>query len=133
MRARRSLSVILTVSLAFLLASGACARQSEGERCDVDTADDCESGLVCTPGQVLGSDVDRCCPGDQGRPSDPRCFPGGGGTGGTGDGAVEAEPEPEPDADDGASGGAGGAEASEPDSARCSYNSDCALGLVCGP
>jgi hypothetical protein len=49
----------------------ACSNQGEGERCDTlaDNGgnDDCQDGLVCTPGTSLNppQSTDRCCPQDR--------------------------------------------------------------------
>jgi hypothetical protein len=109
----------------FVLATSAlvaCAKQSEGERCDNQNAgnDDCASGLVCTPAlQLQDQSADRCCPKSE-RSSDPRCqgpqnvgTGGSGGTGGTGgggsggDGSVNDVSSEATDAQEGG-GGTGG-------------------------
>jgi hypothetical protein len=52
---------------AILILTGACARQAEGERCDINSGSpgDCETGLVCRtsdqPG-LQGRGVALCCP-----------------------------------------------------------------------
>jgi hypothetical protein len=123
-------TLVLALALPFLgvgLGSG-CARQSEGEPCDFDgRSDDCESGLICTSAEFLIGDdeVDRCCP-NSGEVRDGRCSQSGsGGTGGTGGTSGEDAGGDAP----GGAGGSGGAACDFP----CSFNSDCADNLVCGP
>jgi len=134
MRARRTFGFILISAFSVVFFASSCARQGEGERCDVASeSNDCESGLECKPKDQLDGIVDRCCPPGDSTPSDPRCFPssGTGGTGGTSDAAPEAQIEGAAGA---GTGGSGGVDAgSEASSAGCNYNSDCPAGLVCGP
>jgi hypothetical protein len=67
----RALLLTAAASLIF-----ACARQGEGERCDLRSGSrDCESGLVCTPSDDLHlpgtegrSGIAVCCP-PEGQPS----------------------------------------------------------------
>jgi len=63
MTPRSALPFACLVALA--LAVG-CSNQGEGEVCDVNAGnagnDDCQSGLVCTPGIVPGERSGRCCP-----------------------------------------------------------------------
>ena len=50
----------------------ACGRQSEGDRCGVNT--DCTDGLVCTKSALLqGATQNRCCPSDLSRASTTAC------------------------------------------------------------
>lgn len=98
-----TLALLLAVGLG--VSTGACSRQSEGERCSpLNGNQDCDGGLVCTPANELrgGDDgVDRCCPAEESSDTDPRCLPRVGGitgTGGTTSGGGE-----------GGQGGAGGA------------------------
>lgn len=47
---------------------GACSNQAEGDRCDSQNGnDDCEDGLVCTPGKNI------CCPVPPNAPTTPGC------------------------------------------------------------
>jgi len=111
----------LAASLAALVLLVACSRQEEGDRCSTENDDnDCESGLRCLDWHDLrGGDADhvsRCCP-PEGEPiSNERCTPliGGGGSGG------------------GNLGGQAG-ETSTNAGDKCSYDSHCVDGLVCGP
>jgi hypothetical protein len=56
---------------AILILTSACARQAEGERCDINSGSpgDCETGLVCRtsdqPG-LQGRGVALCCPINEG-------------------------------------------------------------------
>src|SRR5262245_28080806 len=130
MRIGRWFGFVLIPSLGVVLGSGACSRQKEGERCDVNSeSDDCESSLVCTPrDQLAGRGVDRCCPPPERTPTDSRCFPssGAGGSAGTSDAAMEVQTA-------GTAGAGGAPEASEAAGAECNFNSDCPAALVGGP
>lgn len=96
------------LSLAFGLAGSlvfGCAKQGEGERCDLDAAgnDDCDTGLVCVDSALLADkSTDRCCPPEDRRYSDSRCARGGTLGGSTGSGGSSA-----------GKGGSGGSSASE--------------------
>jgi hypothetical protein len=92
----RPLSLLASLGLTFVVASGACSRNGEGERCDFDNGGsigntDCEDGLACISKEELRNscDVGRCCPADENAPiSDERCERGtpscAVGTGGSG-------------------------------------------------
>jgi hypothetical protein len=71
------------LALSLVAPSFGCGKQGEGEPCDVlagnDGADDCEDGLVCTPGSDLNEGgADICCPPSGS--TNPSCVPGGLGT-----------------------------------------------------
>jgi hypothetical protein len=56
----------------------ACGKQSEGQRCDLRNGSaDCESGLVCTPGDELngieGKGAALCCPPEGEPPTTEGC------------------------------------------------------------
>src|SRR5690606_11588451 len=93
-RAKVTLSLIFLAGLMTLPLTG-CSRQQEGERCDLDNADDdCNGSLVCTDaGKLRGAPADgvsRCCPDNLNHYNDSRCAPkqgrtgDGGGMGGAG-------------------------------------------------
>jgi hypothetical protein len=87
----RLAALVLPLALA-VTAVPSCARQGEGERCDIGAGregedSDCDDGLVCTPASELGTNSDICCPPDPKTSSSPDCNgsfqgTGGGGTGG---------------------------------------------------
>ena len=60
----------LLSTLACLALLAACGKQGEGERCDTSSGNlDCETGLICRPGDQLSIDeqgrgVALCCPPD---------------------------------------------------------------------
>ncbi len=61
------LSQTAVILLGFSTVFVGCSRQSEGERCDKEAADntDCNEGLVCVRCEDLaGGSIDRCCPAD---------------------------------------------------------------------
>jgi hypothetical protein len=129
--AYRTLVLALALPLLGVGLGSGCARQGEGEPCDfAGGSDDCESGLTCTsPDSVIGEgtadEPGRCCP-VSGNVRDGRCTPsGGGGAGGTGGTSGEDGGGDAP----GGAGGTGGVGCDLP----CSFNSDCADNLVCGP
>ena len=76
-------AMLVPALLLFVLVPG-CAKQNEGERCGDEPAasnDDCDDGLICKSKGLLinnGGDVNRCCYAD-GRITDARCEPSGGG------------------------------------------------------
>lgn len=87
--ARKTLRTLLFSGLISLAAIG-CARQSEGERCDLQAngSNDCEEGLRCVQRSRLANDsVDRCCPVEDAPISDSRCTPRSGSATGGGSGA----------------------------------------------
>jgi len=98
----RPLSLLAALGLTFVITSGACSRNGEGERCDSVKGgaignSDCEDGLACISKEKLRSSggVDRCCPADENAPiSNDRCErgtpSGAGGTGGSPADAGEA-------------------------------------------
>jgi hypothetical protein len=99
---------LLVLSTTCLTAIG-CGKQGEGERCSVDNPnnEDCEAGLICTPGSELNRQTDVCCP--ESGSTEPACIPnvGTGGAGGGGGGATTGGGEGGTGAMGG--GGAGGA------------------------
>ena len=124
---------------------GSCAKQDEGERCNVlNNSADCSSGLECVAqSELLRSEADRCCPPEGDRISDDRCrrrtsgassSTGGtsattptGGTAGAisgGGGAAGFPPT-------GAGGSPGGSAGTN--DVTCLYRSDCPEGQTCGP
>jgi hypothetical protein len=59
------IAALLAVSC--LATLGACSKQTEGERCDIDAGvegddSDCDDGLECVSSQELGTSSDICCP-----------------------------------------------------------------------
>jgi hypothetical protein len=97
----RPLSLLISLGLILVVASGACSRNGEGERCDFDNGGsfgntDCDDGLACISSENLRNSglagsrgQGRCCPADENAPiSDERCErgtpSGAGGTGGSG-------------------------------------------------
>jgi len=112
----------LATSLTALVLLVACSRQEEGDRCSTRNDDnDCESGLVCKAAETLrtgkSDGVARCCPPEGNSISNDLCTPliGGGGSDGGGNLGGQAG-ETNTNAGD-----------------KCSYNSNCVEGLVCGP
>ncbi len=130
-----------------LVAFLACAQQGEGERCSVlSNDDDCDEGLTCVSGAELQGGNDACCPPAEkvtskvcarGTPRPP-ADAGVGGAGGSAAGAAGeagAAGTAGAPADAGTGGAAGSAGMSGAGGApaSCSYDSDCAGNLVCGP
>ena len=75
--------------MALLCLTPACDKQAQGERCDqLNGNDDCQDGLVCTPGSQVGQKKDVCCPSTLSEATDPRCTQGGGNVGGAGGGTT---------------------------------------------
>lgn len=70
---RKRVSLVLVFG-ALLSLPMACAKQSEGERCDLEKTghSDCEDGLLC---QEVVAEIFRCCPPDGARIGDNRCDP----------------------------------------------------------
>lgn len=79
----------LAVVVAFAMVAPACGKQGQGERCSrLNGNEDCEVGLTCVDGSILGQTSDLCCPEPLAAATDRRCSPntgigGGDGTGGT--------------------------------------------------
>ncbi len=140
-RAKVTLSLIFLAGLMTLPLSG-CQRQQQGERCDLDNADDdCDQGddLVCTDSAKLreGDDkVSRCCPEDLKDSSDSRCAPKQGGTGdGDGDSGLGGNGGADGSSGTGGS-GMGGDDSTvglNDEGEPCNFDSDCLVNLVCGP
>jgi hypothetical protein len=94
-RAVKRSPLLLGFGLALVVALAAvgpgCSKQNQGERCSrLNNNEDCEAGLTCVDGAVLGQKSDLCCPANLAGASDPRCTPntGIGGEGGTGTGGT---------------------------------------------
>ncbi len=78
--------LLLAVTVALAAAAPGCGRNGEGERCSrLNGDEDCNAGLVCTDGSVLGRKSDVCCPPGE-TSVVPECVPNSstGGAGGTG-------------------------------------------------
>lgn len=117
----------LAVALAAVVALLACSRQGEGDRCSTENDNnDCESGLICVAAKDLRSEqndgVSRCCRPEGEGVGDGRCTRLIGGNGGTGGS----------DNTGGQAGEANG-DSTTTSGQSCTHNSQCAVGMVCGP
>lgn len=139
-RAKVTLSLIFLAGLMTLPVTG-CSRQKEGERCDLDNADDdCDQGgedLICTDAGKLrgGKDdggVSRCCPEDLNDYSDSRCAPKQGGVG-DGMGGMGGDTGSGGTGSGGTGTGGGDTVGLKDEGEACNYTSDCLLNLICGP
>jgi hypothetical protein len=116
MASRKLLGFLLAFGLGGALVLG-CAKQGEGERCDLLAAGnaDCDSGLVCVAAEdLVDQSTDRCCPPEGEGTSDSRCARGGTvGTGGTSSSGGTSGTAGAPASEGGAPASEGGAPASE--------------------
>ncbi len=140
-RAKVTLSLIFLAGLMTLPLSG-CQRQQEGERCDLENADDdCDRGddLVCTDSAKLRDatidKVSRCCPEDLKDYGDARCAPkqGGTGDGDSSNGGAGGASGSGGSGSGGNGSGGNGSGGSDISDKECNFNSDCAENLICGP